>query len=303
MPAKPFDWDNFEVGEPFDPYTVTVTQEMVDKHIEGLDYYLPWFSETAPFGRPIAPPTVIDRAMAQGMYGAAFAAPVERGGQSLHARQITEFLAPLYVDETYSISGKVSHKFERRGKRYAGVEGVAVDSSGKPVQRGNYIRLTAMVPGQTREGRDPEATAGEEQIVPGPGGPPSPRWEVGHEIAPMAKIPSVGKSIAYVGGDMGFHTNYEAAKKLGFKKPILMGLMSHAYFSELMMNFFGKSWVTKGKLSAAFIATIPVDEFLLVRGVIRGREPAAAGFKWDLELWIENKDGKKMSVGTASCEA
>ncbi len=301
MAAKLFEWDNFEVGEPFDPFTVTVTQEMVDKHMAALDSYHPWFMETSPFGRPIAPPTAIDRSMAQGLFSAKFSSSGE--GSTMHARQQSEFLAPIYVGETYTISGKVTEKSERRGKRYAGLDGECVDSSGKPVQRSRFIRLMSYPPGTAREARASEATAGEEQFEAGPVGPPSEKWEVGHEIPPMAKRLSLGKSIAYTGGGVGFHTDYEAARRRGFNKPIAMGLMSHAYLSELMMNFFGMDWITKGRLSVAFIGTTPIDEFLLLRGVIRGRDPAAKGFKWDLELWVESKEGKKMSVATASCES
>jgi hypothetical protein len=161
--------------------------------------------------------------------------------------------------------------------------------------------MVSYSPGVAKSGAAPDDAAKEQQSGPGPGGPLSSQWDVGHELPPLAKLLSVGMMKNYTGGGMGFHTDYEAAKRAGFEKPIAMGLQSQAFISEMLLNFFGKEWMTRGRISLAFIGTYGVEDLVLARGVIREREPVSGGTRRNLEVWLQKLDGTRVAAGIASC--
>lgn len=299
MASRELVWDGFETGEEIEPYEVHITPEMVSRYLAGTDLYHPWFIDASPYGKPIAPPTVIDRSMAQTLFSQVF--HLGGRGPTLHARQESAFLAPIFVGQTYTISGTVSDKYERRGKRYVGLRAICSDAQGVSVQTGHYIRMVSYSPGVAKSGTAPDEAADEQHSEPGPGGPLSPQWGVGHEVPPVAKLVSVGMMRNYTGGGMGFHTDYEAARRAGFEKPIAMGLQSQAFISEMLLNFFGKDWMTRGSISLAFIGTYGVADLVLARGAIRELEAVPEGVRRTLDVWLQQLDGTRVAAGTASC--
>jgi acyl dehydratase len=298
LQRKPFEWDGFEVGEAIAPSTISITQEMVDRYMASLDQQHPWFMGASPFGGPIVPPTLLATYLGQRIFSNLFDAP---RGTALHARQSMQFLAPQRVGQNYVVDGVISAKFEKRGKRYMGIDAEIRDADGKPVLRGSYLRMSTFVPGVAREARP----AGEErEVLPsraGRGGPVSPEWEIGEEIAPVAKLMSAEKISVYSGGGKNFHNDPEIAKSFGLTRPAGMALMSNAYVSELAFNFFGERWLTAGTMALAFIATTHDGDLLITRGVVRGREPQGDGELWTLEVWVEKQSGARTTVGTVTC--
>lgn len=297
---KPFEWDLFEVGERIPSSQVTVTEAFRDRFVQALDLDHPWFSEGSPFGGPIAPPSLLATYLGQQTFGNLFDTP---RGTGLHARQSMEMFQPQRMGDVLTMSGVISEKYERRGKRYVGIDAELSDSAGQPVLRGKYLRMSTFIPGVAREKRPSDERPAPRPWRSGRGGPVSPGWEIDEEIAPVAKLMSAQKISVYSGGGRNFHNDPEVARSYGLSRPAGMALMSNAYVSEMLMRFFGAKWFTAGKLTLTFIATTHADDLLLARGVIRGREPAEGGALWSLDVWVERTNGEKVAVGTASCVA
>jgi len=295
---KPFEWDGFEVGEIVPPSAISITQDMVERYMTALDQHHPWFTGPSPFGGPIVPPTLLATYLGQRIFSNLFDAP---RGTALHAKQSMQFLAPQRVGETYTADGVISAKFEKRGKRYMGIDAEIRDSAGWPVLRGSYLRMSSFVPGVARESRPSNETRPALPSRPGRGGPVGPDWEIGEEIAPVAKLMSAARISLYSGGGRNFHNDPEVAKSFGLSRPAGMALMSNAYVSELAFNFFGEKWLTAGTMALTFIATTHDGDLLLTRGVVRGREPRADGELWTLDVWVEKQSGGKATVGTVTC--
>lgn len=96
------------------------------------------------------------------------------------------------------------------------------------------------------------------------------------------------------------HTDWEIAKKSGLPAPIIQGLMSQAYISEMCTNFFGKSWFETGKLDLRFIRyTVPGDR-ITTGGVVREKTPDGDAVRFICDVWCENQTGEKTCAGSAS---
>lgn len=297
MATTPFSWEDVRIGDTLEPRTMTITEDMVQVYAAGLDQHHPWFIEGSPFGGRIAQPTLLDRDIGTRLFSAKW----DSSPGSLHARQDMEFIAPLRLGETYEITAEVSGKYEKRGKRYMSIDATCADKEGQPALRGRYVRMLSLGPGVAREKRPALTTLEAAPPETGPGGPASEQWQVGQEIPPVAKLMSIQKMRIYSGPGKNIHTDEEAARRGGLSRPIAQGLMSNAYLSELLMNFFGQRWLTNGQLSVAFVATVFPGDLLLSRGVIRERQEAESGFRWSLDVWVETRSGHRVTVGTASC--
>ena len=67
--------------------------------------------------------------------------------------------------------------------------------------------------------------------------------EVEQELPPVRKEMTFDDMRLFsMWGNRNIHTDWEVAKKGGLPAPIAAGLMSHAYLSEMLTNFFGGNW-------------------------------------------------------------
>lgn len=125
--------------------------------------------------------------------------------------------------------------------------------------------------------------------------------EVGQELASLKKEISLDRLRLFSGWtNRNIHTDWEYAEKGGLPAPIAQGLMSHAYLSEMLTNFFGESWLKGGKLSVAFLHyTLPGD-IITAKGVVRNKTTEGSAVRFEVEVWCENQSGKKTVTGTAT---
>ena len=56
-------WENVVVGEEFGPLDVVISDHAVKSHVYALDAYHPWYLYDSPVGGPIAPSTLLTRAL------------------------------------------------------------------------------------------------------------------------------------------------------------------------------------------------------------------------------------------------
>lgn len=125
--------------------------------------------------------------------------------------------------------------------------------------------------------------------------------EVSQELPPLRKEISLDRMRLFTSWtNLNIHTDWDVAKKAGLPTPVAQGLMSHAYISEMLTNFFGESWLKGGKLSVTFIRyTVPGD-IITARGVLREKVREGSAIRFNCEVWCENQAGEKTVVGTAS---
>jgi len=125
--------------------------------------------------------------------------------------------------------------------------------------------------------------------------------EIGQELPPVRKeVTFENMRLFSMWSNLNIHTDWEAAKKAGLPAPIAQGLMSHAYLSEMLTQFFGKNWLQGGKLEVKFINyTLPGD-VITARGVVREKMEEDGAVRLQCEVWCESLSRDKTVVGTAS---
>lgn len=100
-------------------------------------------------------------------------------------------------------------------------------------------------------------------------------------------------------GDGNFHSDEEAAKKVGLSGAIVQGGQLAGYLSEMMIATFGKRYLESGEIAVSFIKTVKAGETVVTKGEVTETE---AG-RMHCDVWLENQQGEKVTVGKASVGA
>ena len=123
--------------------------------------------------------------------------------------------------------------------------------------------------------------------------------QVGQEIANFTKKAKL--TLPPGGFPWGSPHNEAYARSVGFKGALVPGVVTLAYMSEALFNFFGEGWVKGGKIEVSFIGGGVIDgDMLTVKGVIKEKLRDGSGVRLVLEVWMENEAGQKVVAGTAS---
>ena len=87
------------------------------------------------------------------------------------------------------------------------------------------------------------------------------------------------------------------AAATGLKAPIQTGEMSSAYLSEMCVNYFGRHFFSNARMVCKYIASILANEIITTHGVVREKAPTDKGMRFKVEIWADNQDGEKKTVG------
>lgn len=125
--------------------------------------------------------------------------------------------------------------------------------------------------------------------------------EVGTALPAVTKTITQRKIDVYSGVHPGsLHSDPEFARQKGLKDTIAQGMMTVAYLTEILIRFFGKGYMEGGKLSVKFIHPVYPGDTITAKGMVTGKQPDSGGIRCEVEVWCENQEGVKVTVGTAS---
>lgn len=127
------------------------------------------------------------------------------------------------------------------------------------------------------------------------------QWVAGDELPVLTKEMAIDKmktDIWSAGNPV--HFDPEFAKSVGLPGPIATGEMSTSMMSELLARTFGPDWVRHSKLKSRYVAPVYAGDTLMIRGQVAGRETNGDQTRLDIEIWCENQNGLKVTVGEAS---
>lgn len=97
------------------------------------------------------------------------------------------------------------------------------------------------------------------------------------------------------------HDDDEFARSQGLPGIIADGMLSTNWLLSLLMDAFGEDALAPGALRTRYIA--PVFEDVVVTAIARVTDVVDEGdgrLRYALEVWCEDADGKKLTVGEAS---
>jgi acyl dehydratase len=120
-----------------------------------------------------------------------------------------------------------------------------------------------------------------------------------HEIT-KEKI-NIYSRYAFHGKDTrNIHTDDEVARKAGLPRALAQGRYPVGYLSEYLLEFFERGWIEGGKLDVSLVKPIFPGDTITIRGVVREKVREGKFTRIMLDVWLENQNGEKATVGTAS---
>ena len=122
----------------------------------------------------------------------------------------------------------------------------------------------------------------------------------GEELPELIKHPTTRQLVQYAGAQGDFyeiHYDQAYAQSVGLPGVILHGLLKAAFLGQLVTDWIGE----RGTLKAFDVSYRGIDvpgRPYRCRGVVKKVE----GRQVDLELWGEDSEGNKTTLGTATVE-
>ena len=123
---------------------------------------------------------------------------------------------------------------------------------------------------------------------------------VGEEIPELIKHPTTRQLVKYAGAQGDFyeiHYDQEYARSVGLPGVILHGLLKAAFLGQLVTDWIGDEATLKTFEVSYRGIDVPGHPFHC-----RGKVTRIDGKNVELEVWGEDEDGKRTTVGNATVE-
>ena len=126
------------------------------------------------------------------------------------------------------------------------------------------------------------------------------RVEVGQELPELVKHPTTRQLVQYAGAQGDFyeiHYDQEYARSVALPGVILHGLLKAAFLGQLVTDWLGDD----GRLQAFEVSYRGID----MPGHpyrCRGKVVSVKDGEIELEVWGEDEEGKRTTVGTATVQ-
>jgi len=125
------------------------------------------------------------------------------------------------------------------------------------------------------------------------------RLEVGSQLAEVEKQISFETMRRY-SGETGIHAEEDAGKQKGLGGALVQGGQLVAYLNQMMTNNFGEDYLRGGDIAVSFIKPVRAGDVITAKAIVREIRPEGTGVRVMCEVWLENQNGEKATVGTAS---
>ncbi|HEY6421187.1 MAG TPA: MaoC family dehydratase [Candidatus Binataceae bacterium] len=278
------------VGRDYGGATYDITPELVAAYIAGTGDDNPWYRDRSPLGAPVAPALILHSAVYRtvewylpNIYG------------NLHARQEWELFAPVMVGERLTTRAVIIERYLKRDREYVVNEVLVSNSAGRVVSRSRTHQSFLLPERSKSDGfvvdRAREKDAKRSFKIGDRGGEP---FE-----APMRHI-SEAMCMAFSGPARNYHTDREAAIKLGFPEIVVQGMLSVCLVAEMMTARFGLGFLNGGKMDLRLVNVLWGNDTTGPRGLVVEHRPEGKRTRAEAEVWCDKSDNTKTIVGSAS---
>jgi 3-hydroxybutyryl-CoA dehydratase len=96
------------------------------------------------------------------------------------------------------------------------------------------------------------------------------------------------------------HTDHEYARKQGLPAAIADGMHSTNWISALLTEHFGAGYIAGGALRTKYVRPVVVDVAITPCAAVVERDEQADHVRLRLDVWCEDPDGVRLTVGDAS---
>ena len=275
------------VGKDLGNLELTITADMIEHYMRGLDEPNPWYTNDSPFGGPVAPVIVFQNISSRfkGWY-------LDNLFGNLWMRQEWRVYAPTRLGQTLQCSARVADRYRKRDRDVVALEVMVRDATGNLVACGvqHQSFLVEQTSGEVTL-RDPAAKEGAKKH-------PEPTGEA--LSLELKKAFTEDMCELYFSASRNYHNDKEESKKLGFGDVVVGGRMTLSCITELLTRHFGRGFYLGGHLDVKFTNVLWPNEPFTVRGVITDRHPDHGHTRANVAVFAEKADGTKIIVGTAS---
>jgi acyl dehydratase len=279
------------VGRHCGHHEYEATREVVDFYADALDDRSPLYGE-------FAPPLLYHSE------GYRFAGEwyLRKLFGNLHARQDWELFAPIPLGARVRTRSTIIERYHKRGRDYVVNEtDVTAGDDGRLLVRGrihqSFLPAPENAPAPGAGFVVDEGTARRKtERAPAPAFPSA----TGPELAPVKKTVDARRCWMFSGPGRNYHTDAEQARKLGFPKIVVQGMMSTCFVSQVMQERFGRGWLEGGKMSLKLVNVLWVDETVTARAKVREQVREGTRSRVHCEVWVEKDDATRVAVGEAS---
>ena len=125
------------------------------------------------------------------------------------------------------------------------------------------------------------------------------RLEIGCQLAGVEKRITFETMRRY-SGDTGIQAQQDAGKEQGLGGALVQGGQLVAYLNQMMTDNFSEGYLTGGETSVSFIRPVRPGDLIFGKGIVQEIRAEGARHRLVCGVWLENQDGEKTTVGTAS---
>jgi acyl dehydratase len=268
---------------------LTITEEMIQHYIRGLEEPNPWYTEDSPFGGPIAPAIIFQDISSRfkGWY-------LDNLFGNLWMRQEWDVYTPVRVGQLLHCSARVADRYRKRDREVVAQEVFVRDDTGSLVAHG--VQHQSFLPEQTSGEvtlRDPKAKEGAKTHA-----------EPSGEFLSLELKKAFTEEMCsqFFHASRNYHNDKEESEKLGFREVVIGGRMTLSCVTELLTRHFGRGFYLGGHVDVKFTNVLWPNEPFTTRGVITGRNTEDGNTRAQVAVFCEKADGTKIIVGSASAQ-
>ncbi|MFZ4451239.1 MaoC family dehydratase [Salibacterium aidingense] len=298
-------YELIEVPEKFGPISYKIDDNIIKKYAFVQDDYNLWYfsHDASPFGKRIGHASILANDLLS-LFLTEYDPSTIRG---LHTQEELWFENPVFEDETVTLEGEYVDKYIKRDKGYVVMNAVARGEDGRVLLKHRGVEIMRVHAGSVAAKNTAKDTSdkvtGEYDPALGTAETAKENLVPGTLIKPLSKHTTQDQTsvFSFVGKHfVNIHNNLAAAKETGMERPVVQGQQQVGYLTEMLTNFFGKSWFTSGWEKVKFLRPVLVGETVTAKGVIKDKTVEDGKTKLHLEIWVENEEQEMTSVGWAS---
>ena len=124
----------------------------------------------------------------------------------------------------------------------------------------------------------------------------------GQDIPTLEKTPTTRTLVQWAGASGDFfelHYDKEFAKTMGYPNVLVHGRLEAAYLTQLLTDWAGEKGVVK-KMSVQYRGNAFPGQKLLCKGKVTKKYQKDGENIVELEIFVENPEGKQITPGTAT---
>lgn len=220
---------------------------------------------------------------------------------NLHAQQDWWMFAPIPVGSRLRSRSTIIDRYAKRGRDYVLNETDLVDAeTGQLYVRGR-THQSFLPPKETAENSEGSFVVDEKtaEAKKKQERPPFPT-ATGEDLPAIEHSIDQRRCWMFSGPGANYHNDAEQAKKLGFPRIVVQGMMSTCFVSQIMLERFGEGWLCGGRMSVKLTNVIWCDETVVVRAKIGETTREGDRDRVHCDVWVDKPDGSRALLGAAS---